>query len=204
MSSFMDSLPKIVIASTLPQPQLLFIFLAMAVPALLSSLIQYLLARTPSDAKELEVDLKVAERKLQSLKDDKANLSRNFVKISKQERQVIFLTKKKTDEEVARTAKATSAAKYAGYVEMAIAGVLIVLTYNKHLGTFSHPPLDSLRQSAYLKALVFPAHTFLQIIPAFLTKELDLYQGYGGTLGMFAIYYAVNKSVKRLFSVLAW
>jgi hypothetical protein len=202
--SFMDSLPKIVIASTIPQPQMLLLLLAMVVPALLTSLIQYFLGRTPSEALELEVDLKLAENKLFSLRNDKANLSRNFVKISKQERQVIFLAKKKTAEETARNTRTASAVKYAGYVEMAIAGGLIVLTYNKHLGTISHPPLDSLRQSAYLKALVFPAHTFLQVIPSYLQKELDLYDGYGGTLGMFAIYYAVNKSVKRLFSVLAW
>mmetsp|Transcript_12883 Transcript_12883/g.26299 ORF Transcript_12883/g.26299 Transcript_12883/m.26299 type:complete len:201 (-) Transcript_12883:40-642(-) len=200
----MDSLPKVVIASTLPQPQLLIIVLCVAIPALITSMINFILARVPKSAMEIHVDLKAAERKLNALRDDKANLSRNFVKISKAERQVIFLTKKKTDEETARLARAAAASKYAQYVEMGIAFGLIVLTYNKHLGTFSHPPIDTLKSSAYLKALVFPAHTFLQMLPSMLTKELDLFKGYGGTLGMFAIYYAVNKSIKRIFNVLAW
>jgi len=197
-------IPTIEIASTLPAGQLLGLLLAIAIPSIFTSLIKYILSRAPKDVQVVARDLLVAEAKLNNLRSDKANLSRNFVKISKAERHVIFLTKKKGDEEEARLAHAAKVSKYASYAEMAVSGALIVLTYNKHLGTISHPPLDSIKRNAYLKGLVFPAHTFLQMIPSFFAKELDLFEGYGGALGMFAIWYAVNKSVKRIFNVMSW
>ena len=96
--------------------------------------------------------------------------------------------------------KEIKVAKYAKIFEYSCYALIFVLTYNTHLLTISDPAIDSTRKSSYWKSITFPASTYIQLIPGWFAKELEVYEGLGGSLGVMAICYTASKSVKKIVS----
>jgi hypothetical protein len=140
-------------------------------------------------------------------------MNSDFVKLSKQERVVLKLTKALTaakEEWELSTAKGEKILKYGEYGAYL---VLIVAYYNVHLLTLAFPPLDSAHgfKGKYLKGLMFPCTSYFSIpnkltaykMPRELLLSLSSGVGsLGGDVGVFPILWCLRKVITRLTDIM--
>ena len=117
---------------------------------------------------------------------------------------MISLQKNLSSLETSHAASIAPVLKGLTYLEYLSLALLLCLFWNSHLGSISSFPLDNVRKSSYLRSLTFPAHTYLQLIPSFFTREADGMEGMGGGIGVVAIWWCTRKTVKRIWDVSSW
>ncbi|GMH63412.1 hypothetical protein TL16_g03705 [Triparma laevis f. inornata] len=187
------------ILSIAPHPTLLYILLCCTLPGLLVSVATAALCPPPKIIPAINSDI---DQVTDSLRDAKrgavTNVSGTFVVVSKFERKLIALKKKKKDANDAWKKKEAAVTKYTKIFEYSCYALIFLLTYNTHILTISDPLIDSSRKSSYWKSITFPASTYVQLIPGWFAKELEVYEGLGGSIGVMAICYTASKSVKRI------
>ncbi|GMH79896.1 hypothetical protein TrST_g10341 [Triparma strigata] len=189
------------ILSMAPHPTLLYIILCCSLPPFLVSVTLAVLCPRPKQIPEIDMELEQVRESLMAAKRGAAiNVNGSFVAVSKLKRKEIVLDKKREEVINGWKEKEIKVAKYAKIFEYSCYALIFVLTYNTHLLTISDPAIDSTRKSSYWKSITFPASTYIQLIPGWFAKELEVYEGLGGSLGVMAICYTASKSVKKIVS----
>jgi len=126
------------------------------------------------------------------------------VHTSKAERNVIALEKARDDLVASREKKAAAVKKLLTPFEMTCYACIVAWYWNAHILTITSAVHDAAKAGSYYKSLVFPASTFLHMVPSFTAKELGEFKGLGGSVGVVAVIYTARKCISRLFDVVKW
>jgi hypothetical protein len=141
----------------------------------------------------------------------------DFVKLSRQERIVLKISKALTIEKDEWSVKTNKLELILKYCEYAAYAALILYFYNVHLLTLAFPPLDEAYnfQGKYLRGLMFPCTSYFSIpnrltaykMPRDLLLSLSGASSgaglsLGGDVGVFPIAWCLRKTVNRLSDIL--
>ena len=195
-------IPPLHIASLLNPSSLQTLLLLSLRPSLLVHLAQKALTYETAVLRSHKAGVIAASAALREMRQD-PNATKNFVKISKHERQVIALTKSKDDMIAANAALTVKIGKALFPVEMLAYATLVFFYYNTHILTLTDD-LDVTSPGSYYKSVVFPASFSLHTLPKITAMEAPGLVGRGGSVGVGAVIFVCRKCVGRVFEVASW